>query len=522
MRPTTYSVIASPGPATDMSPSAQASSLPKPGADRTEARYGATTVALGALTAILAILVALEAAGVTNLDAPRLLGSMMMLCIPGILAWRQRRFAPFGAEVTLPLAVHLTTLQGAIGRTLAEADRSVYESRVLEVAVYSSFCVGVVTVVLSKAFGGRGLMPKIPAYTVEEARRRVGLGIMACAITVGLFASWAVIIGYDRLAQASYGEIYTIGAEQGTFMTFAWPLYHLGPALLWRGLSMWPGEPPRVYRITAYVFMAVFVLISARMGVRGPILQVFAAVGIARLGTLRPMKLATIVFATLAMLALSVFIFGMRTDLSQGFRADRDLIERSASHTLDAKSHGEFEGIFNNHVEMVRVAGSAFPYREGVTYVDAIKLQIPRQFVGEKPLGLTAWWVRYLDWVAANAGAGFAFGAFTEGYLNFGPAGAVAQIVALTLCLGLAYRGLSSKSIVGPGMAAVTLCYAYHFQRTDLGYVLFVVRNIILVGVGAFALDYVYRGLWRGGHQATKTAAPPVATPLPARAPAPR
>ncbi len=238
-----------------------------------------------------------------------------------------------------------------------------------------------------------------------------------------------------------------------------------------------------------------FIGTSARLGMRGPIIELLISLAIARMWTPRPVRRGEAVRVAAVIAVLFLFISAMRMDLATGFGLRSEQVDASLNEGTNPDAPTEFDLVFANHAEIVRLAGRALPFRRGETYLDLPLQMVPRQIVPDKPLQLSAWWIRYVDPEAADAGAGRAFGSFAEGYLNFGAVGAVGQICFVTFVLLLMLPILRSPRAGMAAAAAQVFAHAYYAHRSELLNLAFVARNAFLTGLFILVISETLRVL---------------------------
>jgi hypothetical protein len=139
---------------------------------------------------------------------------------------------------------------------------------------------------------------------------------------------------------------------------------------------------------------------------------------------------------------------------------------------------------------MIKSVGTEISPQLGRTYLEAPLLIIPTDIFPDRPLALQNWYMQkfYGDYFLANENRSFFF--LSEGYLNFGPLGALATMFVWGLFLGTAHN--YAKSAKGePGavlLYALTIAFIF---RGIAGHV-----GSLIVGLPAQAWGIVIVGIW--------------------------
>jgi hypothetical protein len=111
--------------------------------------------------------------------------------------------------------------------------------------------------------------------------------------------------------------------------------------------------------------------------------------------------------------------------------------------------------------------------------------------IGEKPSPFGGVWAQILDAEGASHGAGFAFGSFTEGYLNFGEVGAVAEVCVIAMVSLIFHSWLRSKRFLLWSAAPALVSFSYHFHRSEALLCATTARNTLVVSAGLLLIRYL-------------------------------
>jgi len=417
---------------------------------------------------------------------------MALLSVPIVAAYWRDALRPLGPEVLLPAAFYLSMYHAPLRRLVLSGEALTRtEVNVLAIASWAAFAVAAAVTIHPGAFRPRALDPARRDQG-PDARILAVAGIGITLVGYALFALWVGSIGLGAVLSASYNEIYLL-ASGHTAVTFQWPFMVGGLVATARGLALWVGKPSVTLWCLYATLLAFFVAITSRLGVRGPTLELAVAIYLVRVDTPKPVNRRTVASFAVGFAVLFFFVSAMRGDLRAGVTGtSAGEVATQARGSVSGEEATEFDAIFDNNVMIAELAGKELPYFGGQTYFDIPVQLVPRQFIDSKPLGLSAWWIEYVDPNAARRGAGRAFGSFAEGYLNFGGTGAVGQVLGVTLFLLLLYPLLRRDGGPAAAAAAVILAHAYHCHRSEAIGVVFFARNAFLVGLATFL---VMRGL---------------------------
>ncbi len=413
-------------------------------------------------------------------------GGVGVLLVPIVAAYTRRALKALGPEVLLAAAFYLSMYHAPLRRLLLASEAlAPAEVRVLSVATWASFAVAAVVTLRPGAFEAVAARGSLEEHTdARSAQVHALAGLGAALLGYGLFAIWVSSVGIGPLLSANYNEVYLLASGQ-TSVTFQWPFMVGGIVATARAFALWPGRGPSTLLWCVYaVLTGLFVAITARLGVRGPILEIAAAIYLVRADTPRPVTRRAIVVFAVLFSGLFFFVSAMRGNLGAGVAATSSAdVATQAQSSVSGDEATEFDAVFDNNVMITELAGRKLPFLDGQTYFDIPLQLIPRQIVETKPMGLSAWWIEYVDPDAARRGAGRAFGSFAEGYLNFAEPGAVGQVLAVTLFLMALFPLLRARSGGIAAAAAVILAHSYHCHRSEAIGVLFFSRNVFIVGL---------------------------------------
>jgi hypothetical protein len=442
---------------------------------------------------------------VTTLPRPPtvyLAGAVVMLALPAFRAWRRRALSPLGPEVLLTGAFYLSMFHAPMMRMFLGAGQfRTVELDVMEMGLYAAWAVSLIVSLHGAAYDpGQSRTLPLPDLEHHATRFDAYAGIGVAGIGFLFLAIWISEVGLGQLLTAQYNEIYLYAGARTT-VAFQHMFMMFGIAAMARAFARWPEPgPSRALRVVYVVAFALFSGIYARLGARGAILELAIAVFLARADTRRPVSRRTVALFVATFAVLFVFVSAMRQRLGAGVEGTTaDDIMVQGRRSVDGDTVGEFEVLFQNHTLIVELTGSKLPYLEGRSYTDIPAQFVPRQIIEEKPVVLSAWWMEYIDPVGARLGGGRCFGAFTEGYLNFGVAGGVGQVAVVTLLLLMVFRWLRARMAgVGPA-AAVMLAHAYHCHRTELVGSLVYLRNVALIALAAVLIRRIMEVLAKRG-----------------------
>jgi hypothetical protein len=414
-----------------------------------------------------------------------LTGGMAILAVPAAIAWDRGTLRVTGGEVIAPLAFHLSMYQSPLVKlAMGRGPLDSVEVTVLDMALYASLAVASLVSLRPGAFDQR-YCARAPLDDLNpyHARYQAYAGVLVAGFGYTLFSVWVASVGLSRLATASVTDVYLYGANQAT-VSFQWPFIVIGILIMARAFARWPGDGPSIWLHAIYIAaIVVYVIVTIRLGARGPTIEILGAIYMVRSETKRPVPRRYVLIGA-GILAFT-FILGtaIRSKLYTGFEGAS--VSDAAEKTVSGEGPSEFDVIFENHVLIVRLAGTKIPYLEGDSWADLPMQLIPRQILGSKPKNLSTWWIRYVDAEAARRGAGRAFGSFAEGYLNYGVPGAVLQVSVVTIGL-LALIPLIRSSTVGVAPAAASiLALAYHCHRSEIVFFEFNARNAALIAMTA-------------------------------------
>lgn len=418
--------------------------------------------------------------------------AVYLLALPAITAVGTGRLWAFAPELVLPIAFYLPTLHSPMMRMVfGGRPLTIPEELVVWIGCLGAFLIAPI-LHFSTWMRSLDTKPKLPDLSETEARVQALAGYVATLIGFGFFGYWVLDVGIGAIISASYAEIYLLGNAQ-TSVTFAYPFIFGGIATSALGLARWPSGAPAPYRLANVALLLLFSVVSARLGMRGPILELLLIYALVRAITYRPLPFRQVLLIGTISTVFFFVISAARQNLATGFKdITTDDVSRMAANTSEVDAPSEFDNVFDNHAEIVRLVGVTIPFRNGETYVELPLQLLPRQLVPNKPEQLSTWWIRQIDPVAADQGAGRAFGSVSEGYLNFGPAGAVLHVAGVTGLLLMVYRLLSAGLAgIAPASAAV-IVHSYHIHRSELLHGAFTTRNSFIVAGVALL---VYRWL---------------------------
>ncbi|HEY3821377.1 MAG TPA: hypothetical protein VGL81_29625 [Polyangiaceae bacterium] len=422
---------------------------------------------------------------------------MTILAIPAITAWRKGALRPLGADVLPALAFYLTMYQAPL-RRLVFAGESLTSSEitVLDMALYCSAGVSCIVSLRPGAFVARRATPvPLGDLTIQEARIEAYAGFGAILLGFAFFAIWVASAGLSNVLSASLGDIYLTNAGDGarTTATFQWPLVVGGVGAITHAFARWPGRGPATRLWVPYAIAIVcYAIINARLGARGPTLELFVAIYLIRAETRRPVSRRGLLAFAAAFGFFFFFVSVMRQNLDEGLAgASGEKVSAEAEGTLTGENATEFDVIFDNHVMVTQLAGTKVPYLEGDSWTSVPMQLIPRQIMKNKPTQLSVWFIDYIDHQTARKGGGRAFGSFAEGYLNFGVPGAAAQVVAITMLLLALLPLLRAKAVGVAPAAAALLAFGYHSHRSELLVVAFTTRNAAIVATVTFVIAWI-------------------------------
>jgi hypothetical protein len=425
-----------------------------------------------------------------------LVGGPVILAIPALVAFQRGTLRAHGPEVLLTAAFYLSMFHAPLLRVLLGSGhfRSI-EIEVLGLGVYAAYGVSLLLCLRPGAYAPVSPLP-------DQERRAAQLDAYAGLATAGigylLLFGWIASVGVDQLFGGTYSDVYLYSSRQA-IVNFQYLFIVVGVATMSSAFARWPEPGPSTALRVAYGGgFVLFVAITARLGLRGPAMELALAVFLARAGTRRPVSRRTMMLVGGLFAAMFVFVSAMRTRLAGGVEGtSAGEIASQVQTSVDGDALGEFELVFQNHVMMAELAGIQMPYLEGESYASIPVQLVPRQIVGEKERSLSEWWMQRIDPAGARAGGGRAFGSFTEGYLNFGATGGVAQVVVVTLLLLTVYRFFPARTFGVAPAAAVMLAHAYHCHRSELVVDLCYLRNVALVTLAAIALRWASASLLR-------------------------
>jgi hypothetical protein len=469
-------------------PSARASLVPNP----------------NALLAVIACAIALAVTKVLSsifgeLPASYVIGGIAILAIPTALAALRGAVDATGPDVWPAVAFYLSVYQSPVMR-LVFGGRPLdgTETDVLDIALYAALAVSWLVCLRPGAFDPARARPRpLDDYTQHGATMVAYSGLFAALIGYALLLYWITSVGLGRMATASLGDIYLYAGGRSV-VTFQWPFIVGGLVTMSVAFARWPGTKPSwLWRAAYYAFLAAYVATCARLGTRGPVLELFGAIYLVRSATRRPVSKRFLAAFAPVLGFFFFFVSAMRSHLDSGIAGTSiDEVSVQAESTFDVDATSEFDAAFDNAAMIVRYTGNQLPYLYGDSWTDLPLQLVPRQVVGSKPLGLSAWWIQYVDPQGAAQGAGRAFSSFAEGYLNFGAPGAIAQVSAVTVFLLSMFPLIRSRIVGIAPAAAATIAHGYHYHRSELILLAFTFRNAFLVGLATLFLDWLLKQLY--------------------------
>jgi len=137
----------------------------------------------------------------------------------------------------------------------------------------------------------------------------------------------------------------------------------------------------------------------------------------------------------------------------------------------------------------------------GQIYLDAIRVLVPAQFLGERVVDMSKWFVFLFNPIAAERGAGMGFSSVGEGYLNFGMPGVAVEGFILGLLAGLIrwLRYTRKLGTIRLFLYASTVGLSIGFYRFGVQYILDSLVLKVLVTVGLLTVAKIMLGAGRPG-----------------------
>lgn len=229
----------------------------------------------------------------------------------------------------------------------------------------------------------------------------------------------------------------------------------------------------RIGQIWAIVLLALAVLPQLLAGNR----SVFIPVAVAVLIILSSTNPRVISLGRVALVLPIAFILGIvapriwRDGLSRG-----GTIEEAIQSALSIESAiGDFVGGLDTamidafEMQVAAQNNGTLDLRFGETYLHALAAVIPRQMWPDKPEAVDVFLNSALFPATHDLGIGFAFGVYSEPYLNFGPVGVILVCLVFGAVLGRATRWVSGAPTVMPAFWLIMLtAYIFPLMRGSL------------------------------------------------------
>lgn len=246
----------------------------------------------------------------------------------------------------------------------------------------------------------------------EEAR---GIAVILIVFGAALVATLVSRVGLATYTQSAYVESY--GAEQGLGVLAAGAiLVQIGLFVLFLAYAQ-RGRPVAWWLLALFALFSVAIFLTGRR-------RLAAETAIALLAFrhfyVRPFRPKVLLTGTVLGLCLLIFVGQFRNFLQENLRTMVSSSVVTMTPETFVMSFIELNTVHTALSETIQTVPSVRPYRFGRTYFEGFEILIPEFLYPNRPIAPGPEMAWDIDPKVAQAGGGFGFSPFAEGYLNFG------------------------------------------------------------------------------------------------------
>lgn len=431
------------------------------------------------------------------------IGLLLLLAAPSLARAGGPRFHPLDPETYIPATYFLSVAYSPVLRLLMSREFSLssHETAAMRVAYAGAVGCAIACTALSRPQEVPDTQRMVPMHRPTATLDQDWATIIVGMVGLGLVATWIVTIGVGRFFSLNYASNH-LEADGKGLLTGGW--HFIGVAvvyLLLRAASLRKAglAVPRAISLAGLCFFASF-LLNTVMGRRGPLVWIVLAIALAVHAYGIKIRRVWLAVGMVSVIFYGFVVEGARAEQGKGIDAQIS----SASAYLDRIENpleiGELQRVYANLVTIVNEQPPIISY-PGESWVNAFLILVPKPLWSERPLGLAQ---QYALWTApdlARRGAGFAMGAATEGYLNFGLAGTAIEIAvfsAFFFMLPLLVASARGSPLLVRAAAVNLASFAYNQFRGELTALLKITVSLGIALLAVLLLTSVVAHLRRG------------------------